>query len=56
VHPRPRDVHLFGSDYPPVWFPLAESIQILDSAALPAEPLEVVRWSNATDFFRLPVG
>jgi aminocarboxymuconate-semialdehyde decarboxylase len=47
---------LFGNDYPPVWFSLAESIQILDSAALPADILEAVRWRNAAELFRLPVG
>jgi aminocarboxymuconate-semialdehyde decarboxylase len=44
-----------GNDQPPVWFPLAESLALLDQLALPPADAEAVRWRNAARLFGLPV-
>ena len=46
---------LVGNDQPPVWFPLGESLALLDALALSARDAEAVRWRNAARLFRLPV-
>lgn len=44
---------LVGNDQPPVWFPLAESLALLDQLELPAAARAAVRWGNATRRFGL---
>jgi predicted TIM-barrel fold metal-dependent hydrolase len=44
---------LVGNDQPPVWFPLAESLALLDRLGLSAADLEAVRWRNASRLFEL---
>ena len=44
---------LVGNDQPPVWFPLAESLALLDQLALPAADRDAVRWGNAARLFAL---
>ena len=44
---------LVGNDRPPVWFPLAESLALLDQLARPAADRDAVRWRNATQLFGL---
>ena len=44
---------LVGNDQLPVWFPLAESLALLDQLDLPAAEREAVRWRNATRLFGL---
>ena len=43
------------NDQPPVWFPLAESLDLLDSPGLPPDQRDAIRWGNAARLFRLPV-
>jgi aminocarboxymuconate-semialdehyde decarboxylase len=40
-----------GNDQPPVWFPLGESLALLDRLALSPADREAVRWRNATRLF-----
>jgi aminocarboxymuconate-semialdehyde decarboxylase len=42
-----------GNDQPPVWFPLAESLALLDRLDLPAADRAAVRWRNAARLFGL---
>ena len=42
---------LVGNDQPPVWFPLGESLALLDQLALPAAERDAIRWGNATRLF-----
>jgi len=42
---------LVGNDQPPVWFPLGESVALLDQLGLPAADREAVRWGNAARLF-----
>ena len=42
---------LVGNDQPPVWFPLGESLALLDQLALPAAEREAIRWGNAARLF-----
>ena len=42
---------LVGNDQPPVWFPLGESLALLDQLALPPGDREAIRWGNATRLF-----
>jgi aminocarboxymuconate-semialdehyde decarboxylase len=44
---------LVGNDQPPVWFPLAESLALLDQLELPAADRDAVRWRNASRLFGL---
>ena len=44
-----------GNDQPPVWFPLAESLDLLDSLGLPPDQRDAIRWGNAARLFGLPV-
>ena len=46
---------LIGNDQPPVWFPLGESLALLDGLALSRDQREAIRWSNAARLFGLPV-
>jgi aminocarboxymuconate-semialdehyde decarboxylase len=45
---------VFGTDQPPVWFPLERSVAALDSLALADEDAAAVRWRTAAGLFRLP--
>jgi len=42
-----------GNDQPPVWFPLAESLALLEQLALPPAARAAVRWGNASRLFGL---
>ena len=44
-----------GNDQPPVWFPLAESLALLDSLGLPPDQRDAIRWGNAARLFGLPM-
>jgi aminocarboxymuconate-semialdehyde decarboxylase len=46
---------LFGTDQPPVWFPLERSVAALDGLALPDEDAQNIRWRTAATLFRLPL-
>ena len=47
---------LVGNDQPPVWFPLGESLALLDRLALSPLDREAVHWSNAARLFGLVPG
>ena len=42
---------LVGNDQPPVWFPLRESLALLDQLVLPAADRGAIRWGNAARLF-----
>ena len=44
---------VFGTDLPPVWFPLQQSIAALELLELPEEDSATVRWGNAAHLFGL---
>lgn len=44
---------LVGNDQPPVWFPLGESLALLERLSLSAGDREAVRWKNASRLFGL---
>jgi aminocarboxymuconate-semialdehyde decarboxylase len=44
---------LVGNDQPPVWFPLGESLALLERLPLSAADREAVRWRTAARLFRL---
>ena len=44
-----------GNDQPPVWFPLGESLALLDGLTLSPEQRRAIRWGNAARLFGLPV-
>jgi predicted TIM-barrel fold metal-dependent hydrolase len=46
---------LFGTDQPPVWFPLERSIATLTGLSLGPADLHAIRAGNATRVFRLPL-
>lgn len=47
---------LVGNDQPPVWFPLGESLALLERLPLSAADREAVRWRNAARLFGLEPG
>jgi aminocarboxymuconate-semialdehyde decarboxylase len=46
---------VMGSDQPPVWVPLADTVATITALGLPASDAAAIRWTNAARLFRLPL-
>jgi aminocarboxymuconate-semialdehyde decarboxylase len=46
---------LFGTDQPPVWFPIEQSLMAVDCLELEPDVQQAVRWANAASLFNLPL-